>query len=147
MKTRIATALVALGLAATSVVAQQAGTQQTLPPTNAPVATTPGATGQMWYAQAGNTWRSSKLVGTSVTNAAGERIGEVNEVIIGNDGRVQAVVLGIGGFLGIGEREVAVNYSALQMTRDSSGNAVITVNATREMLQAAPRWTWNSAAR
>lgn len=155
MKQKLAAAMVAMGFALSPALAQQAGPQPTLPPTNAPIVTTPapgapavvGTAGQMWYSSTGNVWRSSKLVGTGVQNAAGERIGEINEIIVGNDGRVHAVVLGIGGFLGIGEREVAVNYSALNMTRDASGNPVITVNATRETLQGAPRWTWSSAAR
>lgn len=151
MKTRLAAALAAIAVATSPVLAQQAGTTNapvvTSPAPGAPAAAVPGPNGQMWYNSAGNTWRSSKLVGTGVQNAAGERIGEVNEVIIGNDGRVHAVVLGIGGFLGIGEREVAVSYDALNMTRDSSGNPAISVNATRAMLEAAPRWTWHSAAR
>jgi hypothetical protein len=100
----------------------------------------------MWYTRTGTEWRASKLIGTGVQNQAGERIGEINELVLGSDGRVVAVVLGVGGFLGIGEREVAMSFSALRFTRDLSGKFVVTTNATRDMLENAPRWTWQSAA-
>lgn len=82
-------------------------------------------------------------MGTTVRNAANENIGDVNDVLIDPSGKVTAVVLGVGGFLGIGERLVAVNFSDVKMTED--GNTIaITVNATKDSLSAAPQWNWGS---
>ena len=162
MKHAFAKAALVLALTSTAALAQTTGTPpQPVPPAGAPAVTpAPGtmgqtgsgsgqagtATGQMWYTQTGNEWRGSRLIGTRVQNAAGERIGDINEIVIGNDGSVQAVIVGVGGFLGIGEREVAMHFGALNMTRDSNGNTVVTTSATRDMLQSAPQWTWRAAA-
>jgi hypothetical protein len=88
--------------------------------------------------------RASKLIGTSVKNAAGERIGDINEVIIGSDGKVAAVVIGVGGFLGIGEREVAVRFDALQLSHGSDRSTSATLAATKESLKTAPEWSWRA---
>ena len=89
--------------------------------------------------------RASKLIGTTVVNAANETVGDVNEVVLTKDGRIAAVILGVGGFLGIGEREVAVNFNSLRMNRDQSSNPVLTVNATKESLKDAPAWRWDES--
>jgi hypothetical protein len=59
-------------------------------------------------------WRVADLVGKDVYGADNEDIGEINDVIVGQDGRVIAVIVGVGGFLGIGEKNVAVGMTALQ---------------------------------
>ena len=53
-----------------------------------------------WYSRQGNEMRASKLIGTTVQNDADESIGKINEVVLGKDGKVAAVVVGVGGFLG-----------------------------------------------
>lgn len=60
-------------------------------------------------------WRVSDLEGKTVYGSEGENIGEINDVLISQNGSVNAVVIGVGGFLGIGEKDVAVNMSALQL--------------------------------
>jgi hypothetical protein len=57
---------------------------------------------------------ASKLIGTTVVSANNEAIGDVNDVVVDRDGRALAVVIGVGGFLGIGEKDVAVQMSALE---------------------------------
>ena len=91
--------------------------------------------------------RASKLIGTNVTNAANESVGEINDVVLAKDGKVAAVIVGVGGFLGIGEREVALSYGSLRFSKDSSGRDVITVNATKDALKAAPAWKWEPASK
>jgi len=59
-------------------------------------------------------WRSSKLVKLNVYNENNEKVGDINDVLVSRDGRVEAVVIGVGGFLGIGEHNVAVPFGALQ---------------------------------
>ena len=51
-------------------------------------------------------WRATKLTGVNVYNPSNEKIGDISELIVGRDGRVAAVVVGVGGFLGIGEHNV-----------------------------------------
>jgi hypothetical protein len=86
--------------------------------------------------------RASKLIGTSVKNDANETIGSINEVVLGKDGKVAAVVIGVGGFLGMGEREVAVNFDSLRMSQDSNNRTLVTLDATKDSLKAAPEWRW-----
>ncbi len=141
MKRLIAAASLGLLLAAPVVA------QTTLPKTEA----TPAATAtmspptNMFYSERGE-WRASKLMGVKVTNAANETIGDINEILIDKSGKVAAVVIGVGGFLGMGERHAAVAFSALQMTRDKDNNALIKVNITKEQLKSAPEWAWRAAS-
>lgn len=70
-------------------------------------------------------------------------IGEVNNIIISKDGKVQAVVLGVGGFLSIGEKDVAVKMSELRFvkkTGDSADNFYIVVKSDKAALEKAPTW-------
>lgn len=55
-------------------------------------------------------WRGSKLAGVDVYNDANEKIGNINDVILDRSGKVTSVVLGVGGFLGMGEHYVAIPY-------------------------------------
>jgi hypothetical protein len=59
-------------------------------------------------------WRASKLSGVAVYNDANEKIGDVNDVILGKSGNVTNVILGVGGFLGMGEHYVAVTFDQLK---------------------------------
>ena len=70
-------------------------------------------------------WRASKLAGLNVYNENDEKIGDINEVLVDHNGKAEAVVIGVGGFLGLGEHDVAVPFSALrwEMTARAAGNA------------------------
>ncbi len=121
----------ALLLLGTALVSTPALAQQTNPNTNArpnatgtPSATTTTATpsgskagmnnAQYLTQNDPNLWRASELSGVEIYNDRNEEIGEIDEVLIGRDGSVKAVVIGVGGFLGIGERNVAVPFERLQ---------------------------------
>jgi hypothetical protein len=54
------------------------------------------------YSHQADETRASKLIGTKVVNAANETIGDINEIVLGADGKAAAVIIGIGGFLGMG---------------------------------------------
>jgi sporulation protein YlmC with PRC-barrel domain len=86
--------------------------------------------------------RSSKIVGQAVYNAAGERIGDVNELILAADGKVESAVIGVGGFLGLGEKLVAVSFSELKIADDPNGSPRITLNSTKEALETAPDYKY-----
>ena len=51
-------------------------------------------------------WRATKLDGLNVYDPSNEKIGDISELIVGRDGKIDAVVIGVGGFLGIGEHNV-----------------------------------------
>jgi sporulation protein YlmC with PRC-barrel domain len=59
-------------------------------------------------------WRSSKLIGVDVYNDANEKVGDIEELILDRSGKVEHVVLGVGGFLGMGEHYVAVAFDKLK---------------------------------
>jgi sporulation protein YlmC with PRC-barrel domain len=108
----------------------------------------PGTTTQPdWRSPQAEEIRASKLIGTRVRNSAGQMIGDINDIVIGKDGNVAAVVLGVGGFLGLGERHVAVSFESLQFHRDNAGRTTLTINATKETLKAAPEWKWSAEDR
>ena len=88
--------------------------------------------------QPADQWLASLFIGQAVTNAAGETIGNVNDLLFDKSGRISSVVIGVGGFLGIGEKSVAIPYSALSITADASGKRVVQVALSRERLHTAP---------
>lgn len=71
-----------------------------------------------------------------------DNIGEINEVVLGRDGSIKAVVLGVGGFLGIGEKNVAVSMNDVRFVRNGDGanDYFLVVNSTKEALNAAPAY-------
>ena len=58
-------------------------------------------------------WSASKLAGVAVYNDANEKIGDINDVILDRSGKVANVILGVGGFLGLGEHKVAIAFDKL----------------------------------
>jgi sporulation protein YlmC with PRC-barrel domain len=74
----------------------------------------------------------SKLTGRSVVNDKNERIGTIDDFIIGRD-HVLFTILQVGGFLGIGSRLVAVPYQSIKI--DDEGNKITLPGATKEQLQ------------
>ena len=72
-------------------------------------------------------------------------VGEVNDVVLDWNGGVKAVVLGVGGFLGIGEKNVAIDMASLQKIRESmdANDWFLVVNTSKEMLTNAPAYTTN----
>jgi len=69
-------------------------------------------------------------------------IGEVNDVVLGKDGTVKAVILGVGGFLGIGEKDVSVSMNEIKMVREEgdSDDYFLVVNTNKSMLESAPAY-------
>jgi sporulation protein YlmC with PRC-barrel domain len=63
-------------------------------------------------------WRSSKLLGVDVYNEANEKVGDIEELILDKSGKIEHVVLGVGGFLGMGEHYVAVAFDKLKWVNE-----------------------------
>lgn len=132
----------ALGLA--GPVSAQSTTQ------TAPVPMTSAIPGMdMFYREtwAPTHWRSSESIGEAVFNRAGERIGEIDDLLIDKGGRVLAAVIGVGGFMGIGEHKVAVSYQSFEMTREANGKPRLVVDINKVMLKDAPAYKPVDAAK
>lgn len=71
-------------------------------------------------APASGQWRASKLIGVNVYNQQNEKLGEISELIMNSSGQIAGAVIGVGGFLGIGERDVMVPLDRLRFTNDGS---------------------------
>ena len=73
-------------------------------------------------------WRGSKLVGVNIYGQNNEKIVDVNEVLIDRKGNADAIVVGVGGFLGIGEKDVALPFSAVEWKYDRSDLSTASTN-------------------
>ncbi len=84
---------------------------------------------------------ASDLIGATVYNAEGDDVGEIDDAIVGLDGTIQGVVIGVGGFLGLGEKSVAVEMQQISVQEDEDGDPQLIIDASRESLEAAPEFT------
>jgi sporulation protein YlmC with PRC-barrel domain len=87
-----------------------------------------------------NEWLAGNLIGVVVRNPAGEMLGDVNDLMLDQQGKVTAVVIGVGGFLGVGEKAVAVPFDSVKVAKNAEGQRVATIDATRVTLEAAPKF-------
>jgi sporulation protein YlmC with PRC-barrel domain len=71
------------------------------------------------------------------------KIGSVNDVLVGQDGQVNALIIGVGGFLGAGEKDVAVNFNAVKETMKDNKN-YLTMDTTKDALKQAPGFKYDS---
>jgi hypothetical protein len=141
MKLSVPVVVTTLVLAASPLVLAQTQPQHETPATKPPAATAPAEKMQpMWFTGQGSEIRASKLIGVSVMNAY-DRVGEINEVILSKDGKVVAAVIGVGGFLGMGERAVAFEFNKLRLWSGGS-EPVATIEITKDALKKAPEWKW-----
>jgi sporulation protein YlmC with PRC-barrel domain len=88
------------------------------------------------------TWRASELKGTDVKTPTGEKLGDLKEIAIDARGRVSYVALSVGGFLGVGDRMVAVPWDALtfSVAGDKGDKRLITLASTKKQLEQAPQF-------
>src|SRR5512132_1527558 len=84
-------------------------------------------------------YRTSKLTGSNVVNDHDEKIGTIDDIIIGRD-RVLFAVLQVGGFLGLGGRLVAVPYQSLVL--DDPGGKIVLPGASRDEIKKLPEFTY-----
>jgi sporulation protein YlmC with PRC-barrel domain len=85
---------------------------------------------------------SSKLKGLSVTNQKDETVGEITDIAIKNH-EIDALILSVGGFLGVGERYVAVSPSSVNVRYDAKDNKwLASMNTTKDALKDAPEFKY-----
>jgi sporulation protein YlmC with PRC-barrel domain len=86
------------------------------------------------------TWRASQLKGQNIETPTGDKLGDIKEVAIDTNGRVSYVTVSVGGFLGIGDKIVAVPWDSLKfsLTGDKGDKKVISLASTKKQLEQAP---------
>ncbi|MBL6752387.1 MAG: PRC-barrel domain-containing protein [Nevskia sp.] len=87
----------------------------------------------------GATGASMTVLGKKVVDSQGEDLGRVVDVLVDDSGQAQAAVVDFGGFLGVGNRKVAVSWAALEFKPGDADHPVV-LNIDREQLQAAPEF-------
>lgn len=86
------------------------------------------------------TFQVSELIGATVASPQGETIGEVVDLLYAEDGGLTAFVIGIGGFLGFGEKEIAMAASEAMRSTSPDGEQQVVINFTLEQLEQAPEF-------
>jgi sporulation protein YlmC with PRC-barrel domain len=81
---------------------------------------------------------ASSIIGQTVFTPANENVGEINDLVMNKDDGVVTAIVGVGGFLGMGEKNVAMPMDKLTATKFEDNTLKLVINATREELEAAP---------
>ncbi len=132
LKCRLALPVIAAAMLAAPAIAQTSapsgapagGTQPSMnAQPAAPNAGTNAAPAMKSTVDMSDKWRATQLVGVDIYTANNEKVGEVNEILLDRDGSVQAVVIGIGGFLGVGQKNVSIAYSDVKWMDTPRANA------------------------
>ncbi len=83
-------------------------------------------------------WLAHVFIGADVQNASAETVGDVRDLIFDRTGRISTVVIGVGGFLGVGEKHVAVPFNALTYSVGKDGARIISIALSKDELKLAP---------
>lgn len=116
-------------------------TSFTIAQTNAP-AMKPATTNAMTVSeQRPDQVLASKMVGATIYSPSDEKVGNIEYLVLNKSGQVDAVVVGVGGFLGIDKKDVALTFSSLNVTYDVDNSVKkITANVTKEGIKSAPAY-------
>jgi hypothetical protein len=131
-----------------SQTSNQPNAQKTQPPLGVTAVKPQGEVHVTFYAVKPADIRASNLIGSTVYNVNNETIGEIEDVILEDGKTLRAVVIGVGGFLGIGEHYVAVEPGALVVTRNTDKEDMrIVLNTTKNDLKNAPAVQFDKESR
>ncbi|MBN9038794.1 MAG: PRC-barrel domain-containing protein [Rhizobiales bacterium] len=90
--------------------------------------------------------RADDFIGTTIYGADDAKVGEVGDVVLSQDGKVDAVLVDVGGFLGMGEKEVALGMDNLHFMTDENGKLYLYTSLTKDALEAQPAYEEGSYA-
>jgi sporulation protein YlmC with PRC-barrel domain len=115
-----------------SVLIVPAFAQSNMPASTAHPAATTTTTKKVFSDQ----WRASKLIGLNVYNEQNEKLGDISEILLDKQGKVEGVVIGVGGFLGMGQHDIKVDMAKLKFVDEavrtsSTSSTTTTGEATR----------------
>ena len=122
------------GIAASTLLAAAALAQSSPPPAPAKPAATATTTGS---AQ-GTKWRASRLIGLNVYNNNNEKIGDINEILVTQEGKISGVVIGAGGFLGMGEHDVMLTLDKVKFVNEPVRTSSTTTTTPTTTTRPAP---------
>jgi sporulation protein YlmC with PRC-barrel domain len=108
-----------------------------------PAPLTPAPQGQLTTNSA-QTGQVGNYYHQSVYDPSGNKIGEITDVIMGRDNKIEGFVIGVGGFLGAGEKDVAVPFDSVK-SMQNNGTIRLTMNTTKAQLERAPAFKLDNA--
>jgi sporulation protein YlmC with PRC-barrel domain len=111
----LSSVVIVSAFAQSSPPAPSAPPAQSNPPMATPApASKPADTAAAKPAAQSGQWRTSKLIGLNVYNDQNEKLGDISEILLDKSGKVEGVIIGVGGFLGMGQRDIKVEMSKLK---------------------------------
>jgi hypothetical protein len=109
-----------------------------------PSATSPAATAPQFVSPQPGDMLSSNIVGLDVRNGESTNIGKIQDIAFDNGKKVDAYILSVGGFLGLGTHYVAVDPASIAVSYDATNKVWrATMNATKDQLKAAPEFKYS----
>jgi sporulation protein YlmC with PRC-barrel domain len=146
-RTTMTAALALMLAAAVPAYAQTSSSSTSSPSTSASSASNSATRVTATQLQPGQI-RATQMDGATVYDTQNQKVGDVKDIILDRDGKVAAVVLDVGAFLGIGGKYVAVSMNDLKITQDNNSNKPrFTVDMTKDQLKAAQAYDLNGTAR
>jgi sporulation protein YlmC with PRC-barrel domain len=115
--------------------------------TNAPSASAAPAAQSTAPKAHGEMWRSSKLIGLNVYNDQNEKLGDISEVLLDKSGKVDGVVISVGGFLGMGQHDIMVDMSKLKFVDEPVRTSSTTTGTTGSATSRPPTTTTTSTTK
>lgn len=88
-------------------------------------------------------WLASDVYGAAVYDPKQNKIGKIDDLVINTSGEISKAVIGVGGFLGVGEKDVAVPFNELKVASDNNSSWFV-LNESKDQLKAAPSFDKNS---
>ena len=112
---------------------------QTNPPAATAPSPKPSTSATVTPAAHGDMWRASKLIGLNVYNDQNEKLGDISEVLLDKSGKVDGVVIGVGGFLGMGKHDILVQMDKLKFVNEPVKTSSTTPTSPTGTTGSAPR--------
>lgn len=162
-KLMVTTAITGLMIGAAAAQSSQPSGSQSMPSaqdkpaTDKATTSAPAGNAQFINSQSADQMLSSNFIGTDVIGPDNEKIGDVNDVLFTKDGKIVGYIVGVGGFLGIGSKNVALAPSSFQMmpagagttgtgaTGASSDDIKLKLNMTKDQLKQAAAFETNDS--
>jgi sporulation protein YlmC with PRC-barrel domain len=88
----------------------------------------------------------SKYYRKDVYDAHGNEIGDTNDLLVDDRGHITTAIIGVGGFLGVGEKNVAVPFTALHLKKNGDDSSQVVLDTTKTALEQAPGYTFDDSA-
>ena len=130
--------------AAPAVTPKAPETTQATPKASEDQAANPANAGSIEFASSAPSdgLAASKLMGMKVKNSSGDSLGDINDIIVDSKGKPSVAVIGVGGFLGIGEKNVGVPFEKLQIAMNQNNTRVARLDVSKSTLESAPNFVY-----